>query len=219
MICPFATYKPITVNHGGTRSARIGLVIHVQEGNGSLYGWFSNPAAEVSAHFWCAKDGSLEQYLDTNVVAWAEDNGNDSYASCEFEGFDTEPMTAAQLATGSRLASWLAQGEGWPIVGPVAHGTPGVTSHSNPDGTPDPAWGDHPCPGTIRLAQIPTIVHGAAPPAPPSKQENESMTSQISGGQLHVWGVVNNVSYHWWQSVGGNPVGQPSWYVERLPQP
>jgi hypothetical protein len=214
VICPFAVQKPISVNHGGTRSAHLGLVIHVQQGNGSLFGFFDNPSAQVSAHFWCAKDGTLEQYLDTSVVAWAEANGNDSYTSCEFEGFDTEAMTGAQLATGARLADWLSAAEGWPVTGPVAHGQRGITPHANPDGTPDPSWGNHPCPGSIRIAQIPTIVTlAAAPPEPPSKEENETVTSLVQGGQLHVWGVVNNVAYHWWQEI----VSPSGWHTERLP--
>ena len=175
--CPFATQRPISANHGGTRSAHLGLVIHVQQGNGSLAGFFNNPAAQVSAHFWCSVTGDLEQYLDTNVVAWAEKNGNDSYASCEFEGFDTVPMTAAEIATGARLAAWLSGVEGWPLVGPVAHGAKGLTPHCNLDGSPDPAWGDHPCPGTIRLGQIHLMA--TPPPIPPLpvpiKEETMSM--------------------------------------------
>lgn len=50
---------------------------------------------------------------------------------------------------------------------------------------------------------------------PPTKEENETVTSLISGGQLHVWGIINNVNYHWWQAVGG----AGGWRVEPLPMP
>ena len=181
-LCPFATQKPISANHGGRRWNQYGLVIHVQEGDGSLYGFFNNPASQVSAHFWCSKAGQLEQYLDTSVVAWAQAAGNDSYASCEFEGFATEAMTAPQIAMGGQLAAWLSSVEGWPVAGPVAHGALGVTPHCNLDGTPDPAWGNHPCPGSIRLAQIPALVAAAQPLPVPTKEETMSICALPNGG-------------------------------------
>ena len=52
------------------------------------------------------------------------------------------------------------------------------------------------------------------PPIPPSQEENETVTSLIVGGQLHVWGVVNNVAYHWWQEIGP-PASD--WHVETMP--
>jgi len=55
------------------------------------------------------------------------------------------------------------------------------------------------------------------PPEPPNPKENLTVTSLESGGQLHVWGVVNGVAYHWWQPLGGWPAGQPSWKVETMP--
>lgn len=178
MICPFASWKPINANYGGKMTDHLGFVIHVQQGNGSLYGFFSNPNADVSAHFWCSKTGTLEQYLDTDTTAWAEAEGNKHYTSCEFEGFDTEPMTQAQLERGAQLIDWLASIYHFPIVGPVAHGSPGVTPHCNPDGTPDPAWGNHPCPGTIRLGQIPAMVKLAAPPTPVVQTPEENMIAR-----------------------------------------
>jgi hypothetical protein len=54
------------------------------------------------------------------------------------------------------------------------------------------------------------------PPNPPTQQENDTVTSLISGGQLHVWGIINNVAYHWYQPLGGFPSG-PTWKVETLP--
>jgi N-acetylmuramoyl-L-alanine amidase-like protein len=169
-LCPFATYKPISTNHGAAMAEHIGLVLHVQQGDGSLYGFFDNPASEVSAHFWCGQDGALEQYLDTAVTAWAEVAGNASYLSVETEGFDTAPLTPPQVDTVGHLLAWAAGLYSFPLIGPVAHGQPGFTPHCNPDGTPDPAWGDHPCPGTIRLGQMPAILAAAQSPTPPSKE-------------------------------------------------
>lgn len=204
MICPFATYRPVG-NHGGPKSAHLGLVLHEQEGNGSLYGYFNNPASQVSSTFWCSKTGLLEQYGDTDVVMWAQAAGNGAYDSVECEGFQGEPMTAAQINSVARLLAWDAQASGFPIVGPVAHGQPGFTPHCNPDGTPDPAWGNHPCPGSIRLAQMPEIVLAAAPP--PYLKKGENMTSILIGGQLHVFGVIGTAAHHWWQATGSSTWG------------
>jgi N-acetylmuramoyl-L-alanine amidase len=175
VICPFASYLPVG-NHGPAMLAHQGLVLHVQQGNGSLYGYFNNPASQVSAHFWCSKTGALEQYVDTSVVAWAEAAGNSTYLSVETEGMDTEALTPQQVATVARLLAWAANGFGFPIIGPVAHGQRGFTPHCNPNGTPDPGWGNHPCPGPIRLAQMPEIVTAAQPP-PPIEKEYEIMDS------------------------------------------
>ena len=170
MICPFASWLPVQ-NHGGQMAAHLGLVLHEQEGDGSLYGYFNNPASNVSSHFWVSKTGALEQYLDTNVVSWAQEAGNETYLSVETEGFQTEPLTSAQVFTVARLLAWSAQLYNFPIVGPVPHGEPGFTPHCNPNGSPDPAWGDHPCPGSLRLAQMPGVAYIAAisihPPLPP----------------------------------------------------
>ena len=178
MLCPFATYLPVK-NHGGPMSAHLGLVLHVQQGSGSLAGYFNNPASQVSAHFWCGKDGTLQQYVDTNVTAWAEMAGNVNYLSVETEGMDTEPLTPAQVSTLGRLLAWCASGYGFPLTGPVPHGTPGFTPHCNPNGTPDPAWGNHPCPGPIRLAQMGAILAAArpVPTPPPSTKEYQIMDS------------------------------------------
>lgn len=188
MICPFANYIGVG-NHAGPMSGHIGLVCHVQEGNNSLAGWFNNPASGVSAHFWCSKTGVLEQYLDTNLTAWAQAAGNSQYLSVETEGFDTEALTDAQVAMVARLLSWCAQGYGFPIVGPVPHGSPGFTPHCNPDGTPDPAWGNHSCPGSIRLAQMPAVVAAAGPvPIPPLPDIKEESMDSVFGpdGNLYV---------------------------------
>ena len=84
----------------------------------------------------------------------------------------------------------------------------------------------HPIPGTDEDV-VCRVWAAAPPPAPPSVLPNQGdetlITSQVIGNTIHVWGVLNEVGYHWWQTVGGNqPVGgvtQPNWYGEKLPTP
>lgn len=173
--CPLAAWRPV-VNHGGQISGHLGLVLHVQQGTGSLQGYFNNPASQVSAHFWCSRTGALEQYVDTDIEAWAEAAGNSHYLSVETEGFDNESLTAQQIATLAGLLNWASGYYGFPVRGPVAHGQSGFTPHCNPDGSPDPAWGNHPCPGPIRLGQMGAILAATHPqPPPPTPKEYEEM--------------------------------------------
>lgn len=60
-------------------------------------------------------------------------------------------------------------------------------------------------------------IYDAPPPA--GQGGTETMTSWQEGGQNHVVGLVGSKVYHWWQQIGGNPPGQPSWNVEILPTP
>lgn len=52
------------------------------------------------------------------------------------------------------------------------------------------------------------------PPTPPTKQENDTVTSIVIGGQLHVFGIIGTTSYHWWQEIG--PPAS-AWHNEELP--
>jgi len=164
---PGAVWKPVN-NHGGLMTSHVGVVLHVQEDNGGLQGWFNNPASGVSSHFWISKAGVVEQYVDTDVVAWAQAAGNASYLSVETEGFTTEALTEQQVDQFGKLFRWCVgryssihyaeadvpgqSGLGW-------HGMGGV------------AWGNHPgCPGDLRKAQRPVIIQKAQGSAVPTPQ-------------------------------------------------
>jgi hypothetical protein len=147
---------------------KIGAVVHVIVGSAqSALSEFGRPGAELSAHFivcgpgdaW--PDGHILQVLDTDLVAYAQEAGNwppTSYFAIEFSGFTNMAMSAAQVSSGASILAWGAEEHGFGLTGPVPHGKHGVTTHCNPNGTPDPAWGDHSCPGPIRLAQIPEMI-------------------------------------------------------------
>lgn len=145
-------------------SAHRGLVLHVQVGDGSCYGEFSVPANQASSHFWIGKDGTLEQYVDTDLMAWTEADGNASWLSVETEGVPTEALTAAQAATCARLYRALAGRYHFPF-----------TTTDDPNGTGfgwhgmgGSAWGGHfGCPGELRKAQRPAILAFAALPILP----------------------------------------------------
>lgn len=165
-VCPLAAWKPVQ-NHGGPMSAQLGLVLHVQQGNNSLAGWFDNPSADASSTFWVSKTGALEQYVDSDVCAWAQGSGNSTYQSVETEGYDTEALTPAQEDMLARLYAWGNQTYGWPNILAETPGTAGFGWH----GMGGSDWGGHTgCPGDLRKPRrgpILAVAFGGAPaPAP-----------------------------------------------------
>lgn len=53
----------------------VAIADHIMEGSiESTWGWFKNPASEVSSHFGIAKDGRIWQFVDVANTAWT--NGN-----------------------------------------------------------------------------------------------------------------------------------------------
>lgn len=152
---PGATYLPV-VNHGGSMSAHLGLVLHVQVGNGSLHGYFNNPESKVSSNFWCAKDGRMEQYVDANLEAWAQAAGNATYNSVETEGYPDEPLTDAQIKAIAHLYVWGANTYRWPYEVVNTIGAKGLGTHVMGGGSWSPSH--HQCPGTLRSAQRQTII-------------------------------------------------------------
>lgn len=168
-ICPFAAWKPVR-GHGGTMANHLGLVLHVQQGNGSLAGWFNNPQAGASSTWWVSKSGVLEQYVDAALSAWAQASGNSTYNSVETEGYTTEPLTPAAEATLAKLYKWGHDTYGWPYALSDQVGVRGFAWHGMGGGS----WGGHTgCPGDLRKNRrqaILTAAQGGAPaptPTPP----------------------------------------------------
>ena len=194
MICPLATWRPVP-SHSGPMSAHLGLVVHVQVGSGSCFAEFDIPANQASSTFWIGVDGRLEQYVDTEVMAWTEMAGNGLYDSVETEGQPANPLTARQADMLAALMAWGHHVLGWPLV-LVDHGGTGVTTHAHyPSGAPDPAWGGHPCPGPVCAGQLPAIVAAAValgPPILPLKEETMNAVFAPNGNLVIVGEATDN---------------------------
>jgi hypothetical protein len=125
-------------------------VLHVQVGDGSCYGEFDNPNNQASSTWWIAKSGVIEQYVDSDIMAWTEENGNPYFDSVETEGTPDEPLTDAQVLSLARIYVWGVHQYQWPLVlseSPTAHGL-GWHGMGGLD------WGGHfGCPGDLRKAQ------------------------------------------------------------------
>jgi hypothetical protein len=167
-------------------SAQLGLVLHVQEGNGGLSGWFNNPASGASSTFWVAKAGALEQYVDCTVCAWAQASGNSTYQSIETEGYHDEPLTAAQEATLARLYAWGATTFGWVNALAESPGQKGFGWH----GMGGSSWGGHTgCPGDLRKPRRQPILDQAFPaPGPtPGGESDMVLFDPVTGGYWVAW--------------------------------
>jgi hypothetical protein len=159
------TWRPISANIGGAMARPIHqLLLHQQVGNGSLFGYFNNPANEVSAHFWVAKAGLGEQYVDTARSAWHARDANGRCLGVELEGHPGEPITAEQIATMGRIMAELAQTDGLALVEANTQAERGVGYHR--------LWVATACPSDLRLSARPAMIAaargGAAPPSAPS---------------------------------------------------
>ena len=113
-----ARWMPIHANISGAMHANWGLLLHHAVANGSLYNYFNSPSAQASAHFWVSRDGWIEQYVDSEQVAWHAGPANDTYCGVETEGCSVaphaEPMTTQMV---NALATLYAEGHrrhGWP---------------------------------------------------------------------------------------------------------
>lgn len=187
-IVPFAKWEPVP-SHSGNLSAHQGLILHVQVGNGDCYGEFANPANQASSHWWVAKDGTLVQYVDSDLIAWTESAGNPYWNSVETEGLPSESLTNPQVLTLARLYVWGHQTYNWPLKNAETPSDTGFGWH----GMGGTAWGGHTgCPGDLRKAQRAGILYLAGlvinPPAPtPSKKVSNNMATAVpTGGQLAI---------------------------------
>ena len=134
----------------------LGLILHVQAGNGALGGWFNNPKASASSTWWAGKAGGREQYGDPDRDKfWAQAAGNSTYHSIETEGIPSEPLTDAQIESVAVAFAWGHARYGWQLVLAEQPGDPGLGWH----GMGGKAWGGHTgCPGDLRKAQRSQIL-------------------------------------------------------------
>lgn len=110
---PGAIYKPITANKGRRRLTvynRMNLHVAVSEGS-SLHGYF-NKSGIPDSHFYVRRDGTVEQYVDTNYQAFADLEGNDATISVETQGMGPGTWTPEQRESLAQLYAWAVKTHG-----------------------------------------------------------------------------------------------------------
>lgn len=172
---PGAIWKPINKSRAARRKGR-GICLHVAVSEAtSLHGYFSGATSD--SHFYVRKDGTIEQYVDTDLQAYANAAGNSSLISVETQGgvrdADREPWTPQQVAALARIVRWSADTDGFPIQ-PMADSRPtsrGVGYHRLGCRPWVVAGGElwssatgKICPGAGKIAQIPQVIAQAKNP-------------------------------------------------------
>lgn len=202
-IYPWARWMPIRTNTGGPRAWTRAVVLHVDAGGAdSLYGWFNNPSALASSHFYVRYDGIVEQYVDTDTVAWTQRQGNASCLGIETQGVGSGSWTENQLRSLASLVSWLCYQYHLPI-------TDMRTSHPDAQGVGLHRYGNAPwrvaggevwgpqgkvCPGDARVAQFPSLLARARAVAPPPRRrrvEDEMPMIYRAGGERTPYGILS----------------------------
>lgn len=151
-----ATYRPVSYATEATEMGRPrGWVLHVTVMNGSPYDVFQRavrPKRRFS-HLWVSRTGRVEQYQTLDRASWAQGAGNTEWWSVETEGFDTDPLTSAQIESLARIHNFLKAAD---TVAVSPNGI-GIGTHEMGGS----AWGAHACPGRARANQRAAIIERA----------------------------------------------------------
>lgn len=132
----------------------------------SLYGYFGRADVSVESHFFVRLDGTIEQYIDTNVRADANRYANVRAVSIETEDEgnpNQRPWSQAQQDALVRLMDWLCEVHSVPRKQCPAWDAPGIGWHSM-WGAPSnwtPATGKT-CPGNARIPQCFDLIRRVA---------------------------------------------------------
>lgn len=206
------------------------IIHHSAGGKGSLYGWWQNPQSNgLECHFWIGDDGTVEQYMDTNVRADANGEANGFAISIETEStvHASEPWTAAQVEAIVALDDWLCRVHQIPRRLMTSPTGSGLAWHVQ-FGAPGPwtrARGKV-CPGPARIAQmtdeiVPRVQARLTTPAPKpptggflmaltddEQRELLAKTRKIdaaiaAGVKLHPKDVTRQRVLHIWETIRG----------------
>lgn len=114
---PGVVWKPIRRNYTARKRARTDCVIlHIAVTEASsLQGWFNNPRAYASSHFYVRRDGTIEQYMDADYISWANGAGNSRSITVETQGMGSGKWTSAQVKSLARIAVWAHDRYGVPM--------------------------------------------------------------------------------------------------------
>lgn len=174
---PGAVRKPLTRNFtNASRSRTDGVVLHVAASEAAtLQGWFNNPAARASSHFYIRRSGVVEQYLPINLISWAGVESDSRMISIETQGMGAGTWDAAQVNAIVDVLRWIRTVYPFPVrqmtsskrtekgIGYHALGVPGSNWQKlrRVSQTGGELWSGAVgkiCPGPGRVAQIPAII-------------------------------------------------------------
>lgn len=213
----FPKAKRVPTPYGGhvPRNRQGRGILHVAVSNArSLPPWNQN-----TWHMYVAKDGSCEQYVDSDFRAFASADANDDAFSIETAGgvgstaqVNAEKWTSEQMQTLAEIMVWRKHEDGTPldVLPDSKPGRRGWGPHRlgiDPWRVPGgESWSAHYgklCPGDAKVAQIPAIVmlariidSGGVAPVSPIIEEDDDMAFMLqvrkgdpNGGRLTFCGA------------------------------
>ena len=199
---PGAVKKPLTRNYTNqTRKVTNAVILHVAVSeSASLHGWFSNPRAQASSHFYVRRDGTIEQYIPINKISWAGVQSDARAISVETQGMGNGEWTDAQVWAMQRIIRYCQTvypgipsrvmkssktsetGVGWHALGVPSTYAQKVRRVSQTGGELWSGAVRKSCPGPDRIKQVPGLVAGlagASVPAPKPKPDVKPVTARV----------------------------------------
>ena len=177
---PGAKWRPISRNFTDRERSRTdGIILHVTASTAaSQHGWFNNPASGASSHLHIALDGTVEQYVDLDKIAWTSGDGSARTIGIETAGTGSGSWTKAQLDALEKALVWLCERYRVPVrlMGSSRSTERGIGWHRLGIDGNFPATGllagraqrgggekwsksrGKVCPGDARIRQIPALV-------------------------------------------------------------
>lgn len=186
-LCPFAIHELLPENNSQNRITPTTVICHRAVSSAKdLYGYWNSPGIVLESHFYIAEDGTIYQYMDTNIRADANVDANAFAVSIEtWDGGNTPDSwgwNSAQLFALKKLIKWICDTHGIKKAPAQTWNGGGIGGHN---WFPEP-WADGPrgCPGTERNRQlrediIPAVASG--------KIEEEDMTPAQDAALSELW--------------------------------
>ena len=158
-IYPKAVQKLIPPGSNDPRIKPRVAILHVDAGNAeSLHTYFRDRSGGIESHFHIARNGTVEQYRDTDYQADANHQANDFAVSIETQGYGDGTWSPAQLSAIKALLKWLHDVHDIPLEKCEVWDGRGVGYHVQ-FGAPGP-WTPvaKSCPGPQRIKQFESLL-------------------------------------------------------------
>ena len=166
---PSSQWQPVAYQGLHARVPRRAMLLHTNGGGADLRGWWAQIAARgerIGAQYQVFTTGRIVCYVDPAMVIYHAYDASEWAFGVETEddGNPDTPWTAAQITSLALIGRY----HGVParmLVGPGPGD--GVGYHQQ-----YPAWNQsgHNCPGSVRVAQLPAVLHAiAAVPLAPAR--------------------------------------------------
>ena len=158
-VYPRAVQKLIPPGSNDPRIKPRVAILHVDAGNAeSLHTYFRDRSGGIESHFHIARNGTVEQYRDTDYQADANHQANDFAVSIETQGYGDGTWSPAQLAAIKALLKWLHDVHDIPLEKCEVWDGRGVGYHVQ-FGAPGP-WTPvaKSCPGPKRIQQFHQVL-------------------------------------------------------------